>query len=82
LEKIPGIPQSARVWGRINDWVTKCKQSQIESKAISYNVYKRTPSPGRIYLDLLTLYQRDTTLRLYDYKLETVAQHFLKKGRL
>lgn len=81
LMTIPGIPDSCRVWGRIFKWVTNIVESKIESKAISYNVYKRTPAPGRVYLDLLVLYQRDVTLRLHDYKLDTVTNHYLKEGK-
>lgn len=81
IEVFPGIQERAKVWGRLIGWQTKLKVTQIESKAISFNKYHLTPSPGRIYIDDLVLFQRDVTLRLHDFKLETVAQHFFKTGK-
>lgn len=81
LKTIRGISEYSRVWGKLKNWETTIKESKIESKAIAYKQYRRTPSPGKPFVDLQVIYERDTMLKLHNYKLETVAQHFLKKGK-
>jgi hypothetical protein len=42
------MPEDVKEWGRLNGYVTDIKDSQIESKAIAFNKYQLTPSPGII----------------------------------
>jgi DNA polymerase elongation subunit (family B) len=81
LQASYNIPEDVKEWGRLVGYETKIKESKIQSKAIAYNQYKLTPSPGNVFIDSLIFYQRDVTLRLPDYHLQTVAKHFLKEGK-
>lgn len=74
---LPGIPDDVKEWGRLSGYETKIIESNIESKAISFNKYQLTPSPGVIFVDSLIVFQRDVTLKLPDYQLKTVSKHFL-----
>jgi DNA polymerase elongation subunit (family B) len=75
------IDPDVKEWGRLHGYVTKIKDSNIESKAIAYQKYRLTPSPGIIFVDCLIPYQRDVTLRLPNYLLKTVGKHFLKEEK-
>ena len=78
---LSGIDEDIKEWGRLCGYETKIKDSNIESKAIAYNNYQLTPSPGNIFVDSLIIFQRDVTLRLSDYQLKTVSKHFLKEEK-
>lgn len=95
IRVLDGIPEDVKEWGRLQvcaiftrghsnhsqGYVTEIKEAQIESKAIAFNKYQLTPSPGNVYVDTLIIVQRDVTVRLHDYQLKTVGKHYLKEDK-
>lgn len=81
LETLCYIEEDSFVWGRLKGVKTRLEKKKIESKAIAYREYAETPSPGIVFLDEQIVCERDVTLRLHNYKLETVAQHYLGEGK-
>lgn len=76
------LNSEARCWGRLKFKEIFIKEHNLESKAFAYNQYTLTPSFGRVFIDLLVIFKRDFMLRLHNYKLNTVANYYLKIGKV
>lgn len=59
---------------------SKFVEKQLSSSAMGDNFLKYIDMEGRVQIDLLKLVQRD--YKLTSYKLDNVAEHFLKKKKL
>ncbi|CAH6421203.1 DNA polymerase family B, partial [uncultured virus] len=81
IRRIVGVPVDCRVWGRLDGRESKVKESELESNAIAYNKTLLVPAPGVVFVDSLIMYQRDITVKLKNYDLDTVSRHFLKVGK-
>jgi DNA polymerase elongation subunit (family B) len=59
----------------------ECKERKIKWTSSAYQVqeYNFLDAEGRIFIDLLPVIQKE--YKLENFKLETVAQHFLKRGK-
>lgn len=71
-----------KVWGRLSLIPLEKKESNIQSKAISFAEYTLTPAFGRVFIDTLIMYQRDVTLKLRSYSLNTLAKKLLKEEKV
>lgn len=80
LSTIPNLPKSVFVWGRMNKLITKLDTTSIETKAIAYRESYTAESFGRVFVDILPWYERDTSLHLNGtkdgYSLKGLSKHF------
>lgn len=62
---------------RMCDWSCEWKESKLSSSALGDNILRFYKTPGRIQIDLMKVVQRDH--KLSSYKLDSVAEHFIKE---
>lgn len=76
------LDRSARSWnnmGRLKDNITQTGFTDWSSSAYGKNQLYWIESPGRICVDMMKIIERD--YKFSDYKLETVSQALLNKGK-
>jgi DNA polymerase elongation subunit (family B) len=65
--------------GRILDHVSKFEEKLLSSSALGDNILKYVDMEGRVLVDVMKVVQRDH--KLDSYKLDAVANHFMKMNK-
>jgi DNA polymerase elongation subunit (family B) len=65
--------------GRLKDHVSAFKQAKLSSSALGDNVMKYVDMEGRTIVDIMKVVQRE--YKLDSYKLDNVANHFMKMNK-
>ena len=66
--------------GRVKDEMIEMEKKILASNAYGHNEFYMVPTPGRFQIDLLQVMKRDH--KLDSYKLDNVAEHFLKDKKV
>lgn len=74
-----GIQNSFMKLTRFQDRIAEFKENKLSSSALGDNILKFINMEGRILIDLMKVVQRDH--KLDSYKLDNVAEHFLKMNK-
>ena len=65
--------------GRLLDYVSKFEEKTLSSSALGDNILKYVDMEGRVLVDIMKVVQRDH--KLDSYKLDAVANHFMKMNK-
>lgn len=65
--------------GRLLDHVSKFEEKTLSSSALGDNILKYVDMEGRVLIDIMKVVQRDH--KLDSYKLDAVANHFMKMNK-
>lgn len=65
--------------GRLLDCVSKFEEKTLSSSALGDNILKYVDMEGRVLVDIMKVVQRDH--KLDSYKLDAVANHFMKMNK-
>lgn len=78
------LPANSRFFrqSRIVMRKTPLEEVAMNSAAFGQNIEHHIHMPGRLVMDIMTLIKRNPSYRLRDYKLDTVAEHFLKSRKI
>jgi DNA polymerase elongation subunit (family B) len=77
MQVLAGIYPASVNWGRIPDEPSEVKTGNMNTRAHGFQKVTTVSMAGRPVIDLQVLFKKDVTLRLKNYKLNTVASHFL-----
>ena len=74
-----GIQDDFCRYGRLEDTKGRYIEQKLASSALGDNLLKYIDAPGRVYIDVMKVVQRDH--KLDSYKLDAVANHFMKLNK-